>query len=229
MIPWSLRAVDRRRWRQAQEHEARFWTQPNALPPQSERVSQRYAGLLRAMEGQGPWGEVILEVGSGPTCATRVLSGVRRVFADPLATVYRSLCPDSIPDHFVASTGEHLPFRDATFDGVFSFNVIDHVFSPAQFVGELVRVARSGGTIMIGVYTHPRLFAAVRTALERTLPWIREPAHPFFFSRESLVRLLRHHHLHVERVVCAYAPQRFAFLHRQDWVAIARKPLGPPG
>ena len=38
MIPWSLREVKRKRWKQAQEHEAGFWVKPNAVPPQSQRV-----------------------------------------------------------------------------------------------------------------------------------------------------------------------------------------------
>ncbi len=228
MIPWSLREVKRKRWKQAQEHEAGFWVKPNAVPPQSQRVKERYEGLLAEMERQGRLGKAVLEVGCGPTCATRVLRDVSHVFADPLATVYRPLCSDSIDGHFVSCLGEQLPFQNAVFDAAFSFNVIDHVISPSRFVAELARVTRPGSLIAVGVYTHPRLFAAVRSAIERAVPFLREAPHPFFLSRESLVRLLRHHNLHIERMVCVHAPERFPALHRQDWIVIARKPAGQP-
>ena len=139
-------------------------------------------------------------------------------------TEYRALCPPSVHGHFVSCLGEDLPFRDRAFDSVFSFNVIDHVMSPDRFVAELARVTRPGGRIVLGVYTHPRLFALVRTALERLAPFFREVAHPFFFTCQSLVQLLRHHNLHVDRVARVYAPKHVPFLHRQDWVAVARKP-----
>ncbi len=226
MIPWSLREVPSKRWRQAQEHEAHFWIQPNALPPQQERVARRYAGLLEELDQQGQVGGRILEVGSGPTCVSARLRNRFRVFADPLMTLYRPLCADAVHGHFVATVGEQLPFAEASFDAVFSFNVIDHVFSPARFVSELGRVLRPGGLVVLGVYTHPRLFAAVRTLLERGLPWARELPHPFFFSRHSLLHLLQHCGLQVERVVCVYAPNHIPALHRQDWVSVARKPAG---
>jgi SAM-dependent methyltransferase len=215
------------RWRLAQQHEAHFWKQHAAMAPQQQRVASRYAGLIDEMTldemalGNGR-PALTLEVGSGPTCATQRLKGARHVFLDPLMRVYRPLCSD-VPGHFINAVGERLPFADATFDAVLSFNVIDHVISPAAFVEEMIRVASPGGLLVLGVYTHPRLFAAVRNMLERTLPWAREEAHPFFFSRHSLVRLMEHAGLAVERVACAHAPAHNPALHRQDWVAFARK------
>jgi len=223
MIPWSLREVSVRRWKQAQNHEAGFWKQPFALPPQQERVAQRYARLLADVSFAGTDAGCVLEVGSGPTCAIQSVNGCRRTFVDPLMNVYHPLCED-VPGHFVAAVGEKLPFPDAMFDAVFSLNVIDHVISPAAFLKEMVRVTRPGGFTVIGVYTHPRLFAVVRTFLERAIPWARETPHPFFFSRHSLVRLLRHYQMEVFRLVCVYAPKHRPSLHRQDWVTFARKP-----
>lgn len=97
------------------------------------------------------------------------------------------------------------------------------MFSPSRFLAELVRVTRPKGRLVVGVYTHPRPFALLRTAVERAVPWLREVPHPFFFSRHSLPRLLRHHELDVERLVCVHATEWFRWLHRQDWIAVARK------
>ncbi|MGD8245610.1 MAG: class I SAM-dependent methyltransferase [Anaerolineae bacterium] len=47
--------------------------------------------------------------------------------------------------------GERLPFADATFDVVFSHEVLEHVADDRTCVGEMVRVARPGGRIVVFV------------------------------------------------------------------------------
>jgi SAM-dependent methyltransferase len=223
MLPFSLRDVSERRWRQAQAHEAAYWKKPSEGAPRgSRRVATRYVGFLRDLSLDGPE-PLILEVGSGPTCATRAVDGSRRVIVDPLASIYHVMSPSEPGEWFAGAVGEALPFRDDTFDAVFSFNALDHVFSPSRFLAELIRVTRPKGHVVVGVYTHPRPFALVRTALERAVPWMREVPHPFFFSRRSLERLLRHHALDVERLLRVHAARRWPWLHRQDWIAVARK------
>jgi SAM-dependent methyltransferase len=49
------------------------------------------------------------------------------------------------------ATGERLPFPDATFDVVFSHEVLEHVADDRICVEEMVRVARPGGRIVIFV------------------------------------------------------------------------------
>jgi SAM-dependent methyltransferase len=49
------------------------------------------------------------------------------------------------------AVGEALPFPDATFDVVFSHEVLEHVDDDRQAAGEMVRVTRPGGRIVIFV------------------------------------------------------------------------------
>lgn len=42
--------------------------------------------------------------------------------------------------------GEHIPFEDASFDMVYSHQVLEHVHRPAALVTEVARVLRPGGT-----------------------------------------------------------------------------------
>ena len=51
----------------------------------------------------------------------------------------------------VQSPGERLPFPDATFDVVFSHEVLEHVADDRACVAEIVRVTRPGGRIVIFV------------------------------------------------------------------------------
>jgi SAM-dependent methyltransferase len=51
----------------------------------------------------------------------------------------------------VQSPGERLPFADATFDVVFSHEVLEHVADDRACAAEVVRVARPGGRIVVFV------------------------------------------------------------------------------
>ena len=223
-IPLSLRDVKQDRWKKAQQHEADFWQAPNAMPHQIERVATRYHPLIRRFEKEARNGVQVLEVGSGPTCATQILPTTHKVFLDPLMRVYQPLCPPETAGRQVCATGEELPFGEGRFDLVFSFNVLDHVQSPERFVAELIRVTRPGGKVVVGVYTHPRIFAVVRNFIERRLPLFGEVAHPYFISRQALVHLLEGEGLRTEEVVQVYAPTHRPALHRQDWVVITTRP-----
>ncbi len=45
--------------------------------------------------------------------------------------------------------GERMPFRDAVFDCVFSFQVLEHVSDPHTLLAECRRVLKPGGTLLI--------------------------------------------------------------------------------
>jgi SAM-dependent methyltransferase len=49
----------------------------------------------------------------------------------------------------VCGAGEHLPFRDGTFDLVLSNEVIEHVQDDREVVAEMARVTRPGGRVVI--------------------------------------------------------------------------------
>jgi len=52
---------------------------------------------------------------------------------------------------------EHLPFRDNTFDIVYSYGVMHHSPDPAQCIREARRVLKPGGALRIMIYHHPSL------------------------------------------------------------------------
>ena len=52
--------------------------------------------------------------------------------------------------HFgVAADSFHLPFSNDSFDCVIASEIIEHVFDPAEFVKELFRVVKKGGSLVI--------------------------------------------------------------------------------
>ena len=52
-----------------------------------------------------------------------------------------------VPRNLLRSVGEHLPFGDATFDLVVSFQVLEHTQIPEKVLQETVRVLKPGGYI----------------------------------------------------------------------------------
>jgi len=51
--------------------------------------------------------------------------------------------------HVVRADADHLPFRDAFFDAVFAFTVLQNMPKPEETLGELKRVTKPGGNIVI--------------------------------------------------------------------------------
>jgi SAM-dependent methyltransferase len=58
---------------------------------------------------------------------------------------------------FAAGVGEELPFADASFDHVLSYDVLEHVHEPERCLAECFRVLKPGGSLMLVFppYYHP--------------------------------------------------------------------------
>ncbi|MGL6096178.1 MAG: class I SAM-dependent methyltransferase [Fimbriiglobus sp.] len=70
-------------------------------------------------------------------------AGLRRTYRDDVVNF--EICPYPTTD--VRGVNEKLPFRDETFDGVFSFNVLEHVRDPFAAALEIARVMKPGGKL----------------------------------------------------------------------------------
>jgi SAM-dependent methyltransferase len=94
----------------------------------------------------------VLDIGCGPR---RRLDAVRqaaqRVGLDPLMAKYRELLPDDAWDEvdYVTGVAERMPFADASFDVVCSFNSLDHVQNVERSAAEIKRVLAPGGTFLL--------------------------------------------------------------------------------
>jgi SAM-dependent methyltransferase len=88
---------------------------------------------------------------------------------------------------FVLSGGMDLPFPDDSFDLVTSFQVLEHVPDPMVFLGELARVTRPGGQIILATPN-----AATRLYPGMT-PWNRFHVHEYLAAelRELLAAAFR--------------------------------------
>ena len=67
----------------------------------------------------------------------------------------------------VAGNALDLPFRDRSFDAVVAFEVLEHLPDVARALGEMLRVVRRPGFIIIGLPNHASLWTPIEDRLRR--------------------------------------------------------------
>jgi SAM-dependent methyltransferase len=85
-------------------------------------------------------------------------------------------------------TLESAAIAPASFDVVTFWEVIEHVPSPRDFLADVARVLKPGGSLFLSTPDSGSLVA--RVLGRRWLGWNKVPEHLFFFDRGSLIRLL---------------------------------------
>lgn len=83
------------------------------------------------------------------------------------------------PGGHIVGGGEHLPFRDESFDGVLLIDVLEHIPEHEQVTAEVRRVLKPGGVVLCTVPENPRLYSRIDEA----------NGHVRRYTREELVRV----------------------------------------
>ena len=105
------------------------------------------AGLHRAMTQFAPsLSGQLLDVGCGSKPYRSLFSVDTYVGLDVDSESSRRL---GVADHLY--DGHTFPFVDGTFDSVLCNQVLEHVFNPDQFLGELGRILKPGGKLLLTV------------------------------------------------------------------------------
>ncbi|MFA5937239.1 MAG: class I SAM-dependent methyltransferase [Candidatus Paceibacterota bacterium] len=116
-----------------------------------------YRAVLRAVRGMGSAGPVrVLDAGCGTGASVIDLKTLCGDAADIVGAdvvgeqivAARDKARDAgAAVSFVLYDGEHLPFPDASFDAIYTSDVLGHVRNPSVWLAELARVLKSGGTL----------------------------------------------------------------------------------
>lgn len=86
--------------------------------------------------------------------------------------------PHNLPHvDVLADLNKPLPLKDGSFDTILLTDVIEHVNNPSSLWGELARIARPNGTLIVGV---PFMY------------WLHEQPHDFYRYTEYALRHLCH-------------------------------------
>jgi len=109
--------------------------------------------LWQSIHGERPVGRSLLDVGGGPGyfAAAFADAGVRYIGVEPapseMHAAGRVLAREKAT--FVRASGMALPFADNSVDICLSSNVAEHVPRPWQLGGEMLRVTRPGGLVVL--------------------------------------------------------------------------------
>ncbi|MGH9070531.1 MAG: class I SAM-dependent methyltransferase [Acidimicrobiales bacterium] len=126
----------------------------------------RYAlePYIRAFAGFDGGAKDILEVGVGmgadhaewAKSGPRTLVGIDVTPRAVAWTAQRLVCGGHDP-HLMVADAEGMPFRDASFDLVYSWGVLHHTPNTQRCFDEVLRVLRPGGEALIMIYHRPSL------------------------------------------------------------------------
>lgn len=101
-----------------------------------------YAELVGRVFGDA---HAVLELGAGSSPLVTTLPAKRRVACDLSVEMLRRAAP-RLPR--VLSDAQTLPFADASFDGVFCINLLEHTPDPARVAREAARALVPGGRFL---------------------------------------------------------------------------------
>lgn len=116
------------------------------LDTQSEQDFRKYTDYILHFTSRY---DQVLDVGCGTGIALTILKKQnRKVFGVEVSTLSVKRCLERGLNCQVYN-GRELPFEDSFFDLVGSYNVLEHVNNPLDFLDENLRVVRSGGFLMV--------------------------------------------------------------------------------
>ncbi len=113
-----------------------------------------YEPILRILKKENAFfrKKKVLDVGSGTGTFIRVL---RKVFKSSFEAVGTDISPFGRKFHkdkrikFILADARKLPFKDESFDFVFSIDMLEHILNPQEAIEEMYRVTKKGGLILI--------------------------------------------------------------------------------
>lgn len=95
-------------------------------------------------------GRRIVDLGCGPRGSLEWATGTSlRAGVDPLALAYRELGTAAHQMQYVCAGAEALPFATGSVDIVSCLNALDHVDDLDLVIGEITRVVRAGGALLL--------------------------------------------------------------------------------
>ena len=116
-------------------------------------TAEMVSDLWQDIHGERPVGRSLLDVGGGPGYFATAFSGAGLryigVESDPSEMHTAVAVLASNAGTFVRASGMALPFADDSVDICLSSNVAEHVPRPWQLGGEMLRVTRPGGLVVL--------------------------------------------------------------------------------
>ena len=187
-------------------------------------VHELAGGVLECLNPQ--MGEFILDLGCGDGVLTQRIaaSGAHVLGADASPAMIAAARERGIEAE--QAVAEQLPFRDETFDGVFSNAVLHWVRGQDAMLEQVRRVLKPGGRFVAEMGGHGNI-AAIRVAfsavLERHGFGDREDGVNYYPTGESYSERLKKHGFRVEQIAMIPRPTRLEAGGMDGWLRTFRR------
>lgn len=187
-------------------------------------VHELAGGVLEWLHPQP--GEYVLDLGCGDGQLTQRIaaSGAHVLGVDASAEMVAAARERGIEAEHAKA--EELPFRDATFDAVFSNAVLHWVRDQDAMMRQVHRVLKPGGRFVAEMGGHGNIagiHVALMTVLERHGFGEREKTENYFPTAESYAARLGKHGFDVQQIALIPRPTRLAEGGMDGWLRTFRR------
>ena len=168
------------------EEELDIWGEYHA-----HRHEMRYAHVAGMVRKHAPSRAAVLDVGCGAALVADLLGDLPFVYTgldygghhiEFAAEKLRTGPKLTISRRFIRGDGEHLPFKDQSFDVVVFSEVIEHLMRPELAVWEIARVLRPGGALVMTTNNASEM--PLRSPLTDPFSWLEKA---LGFHRDHLI------------------------------------------
>lgn len=188
------------KWTVSQKCEREWWLKwkeripANEARAESSGWAKAITATINKYHPQSPKTR-ILQIGPAANGEIHYLTGERYAI-DPLASFYLDnfsyLMDPNVK--YVEGIGEALPYGDSFFDVILIINVLDHCSDPVKVLKEIDRCLKSGGMLILRVYTYTRLVAFAHSVFNFV-----DKEHPHAITREFVkAKLAEKYHIKEE-------------------------------
>ncbi len=163
------------------------------------KMGGRDRGIFRTLMSHGMAGKRCLDIGPG---TGRWLQFMRSNGAVHLAAADISqevlLHCEGICEQLQKAdlSHEQLAFETSSFDIILSFEVLEHIVDPTNYIAELVRVARPGGMLLMSTPNLVSLISRIRMLFGlRPMSFALDPTHVRHYRQKEVRKVFAPHDL----------------------------------
>jgi SAM-dependent methyltransferase len=157
------------------------------------RLGSKDRAIVALLRAEGLAGKTCLDVGPGTGRWLTFLAGEGAgplAAADISAEALRRCAPLCAKTVKADLTRERLDFPDDAFDVTVSFEVLEHIPYPDNYVAELLRVTRPGGLLLMSAPNVVSLISRIRLVLGALPPAIsHDPTHLRHYRQRDVAAL----------------------------------------
>ena len=183
--------ITKDRWNEAQSFEKKEWlVDPKIIELELDEVTKKYTEVFGEYKKtlQLTDNSKIIDVGCGPTCASRLFEKGIKYGIDPLA---HELGYEGVHEGVTisAQAAEQTDFIDKNFDLAICINAIDHTHDPDAVLSETSRILIDDGYLILSSYVYNSFIVFVRNFCEVT-GIKKNVGHPHVFTEHSIKKVI---------------------------------------